>query len=258
LKEEVLQYIWQHNLYNFRGIKTTEGENIQVLSTGQLNKNSGPDFFNAKVKLGNTLWAGNVEIHIKYSDWNKHGHQHDKAYENVILHVVYKNDCKNKKGNNIPIFELKNHISLSFLEKYQNLLKKQSWVACDALINRVTWLNRIAIERLELKTEAIKNTLDKNKGNWEKTFYQTVAKSFGLNINNEAFMLLTNSLELTLLAKHKNSIFQIEALIFGQAGLLDKKYNNDYPTNLLKEYNFLKHKYKLQPIKTEIWKIKTF
>lgn len=261
ITEDFLHYIWNFKLFNTLDLKTSNNETIQIIKSGQHNTDAGPDFFNAQIKIGNTTWAGNVEIHIKSSDWDKHQHQKDTAYDNVILHVVYENDkiIKNSKNIHIPTFELREIINNKLVENYQELLSSKNWIPCSANLNDVdifiinNWLERLVIERLEHKSKSIKDSLKLNKNNWEETFYQQLFIYFGLKVNAEPFLLLAKKSPLKIIEKH-NSIFSIEALLFGQAGFLQDDFNDDYFQKLKNEYKFLKSKFSLSPLESSIWK----
>ena len=264
ITEYFLHYIWNFKLFNTIGLKTTNEEVIQIIKSGQHNTDAGPDFFNAQIKLGDTIWAGNVEIHLKSSDWLKHKHQLDKAYDNVILHVVYQNDQpvfdKNKRL--IPTIELKALIDEKLIVNYENLINSKStnWIPCGQQIKSVdkfiisTWLDRLAIERLERKSNEILATLKLNATNFEETFYQCLFKYFGLKVNALPFELLAKSTPLLIIEKH-NSLQSIEALFYGQAGFLEENYTDEYYQKLKKEYQFLKAKFKLKPIDKSCWKL---
>ncbi len=261
MKEEFLQYIWQHQLFDAEKLRCASGEKIEVLHPGIPNRNAGPDFFNAKIKIGDTLWAGNVEIHLKSSDWEKHKHDKDPAYDNVILHVVGDNDkaVYNTVHKQIPTSEL--YYSPGLYQKYDSLLQSPESIPCaDKLPKIDPWvirrqLTRVLPERLERKTGELKTLLTYTENHWENTFYIAMAKAFGFKINAVPFELLAKSLSLQILAKHKNNLRQLEALLFGQAGMLeDQEVHDDYFLDLQKEYKFLQHKYRLQPLKKHIWK----
>lgn len=261
LREDFLHYVWRFKQFDLQELKTTQGETIHIFDFGSYNTNGGADFINAKIKIGETIWAGNVEIHTLASEWYKHQHQNNPAYNNVILHVVWENDetIQRISGDEIPTFELKSRVSLKLKNSYLKLLHEQAWIPCANQIEQVSeftksnWLDRLLIERLEQKTSIIETALEHNQQNWEETFYQMIARNFGLKINVEPFERLAQSLPLITLAKHKNDLFQIEALLFGQAGFLKDNFEEAYPNRLKKEYEFLKHKYGLQPIPKTMW-----
>ena len=250
MTESLLQYIWQFQYFNKTSLQTVEGETVEIVYQGSYNTNQGPDFFEAKLKIGNTLLIGNVELHCKTSEWNTHKHSADKNYANVIAHIVWENDCT--LPNNLPTIILQDRVSKILLKKYQKLLNTSSFIPCENSISTVpeiTWLSwkeRLLIERLEQKSTIVNEYLSKNNYHWEETFWWMIAKNFGIKVNSEAFEKIAQSIPITVLAKHKNQLHQIEALLFGQAGLLDKDFEEDYPILLRKEYQFYKSKYNLQ------------
>ena len=262
MKEDLLHFVWRTKRFDLSDLKTTEGEEIQIQSFGEHNTHAGPDFFNAKIKIGETLWAGNVEMHLKSSDWNKHNHSEDRAYDNVILHVVLEEDepIFRESGERIPALELKKRISEKLSKTYLKLLHNEYWIPCQhhffevSEMKRNIWLDRLLVERLESKTDIIHQRLEQNKQHWEETFYQFLARNFGVKVNNDAFEQLARATPLIHLSKHKNDLFQIEAMLFGQAGMLEENFKDDYPNRLKKEYHFLKKKYKLEPIDKVNWK----
>lgn len=262
MTEELLHYIWKFRLFNQIDLTTTEGESVEIIKVGSHNTDSGPDFFNAKIKIGKTVWAGNVEVHVNASDWEKHAHQKDKAYDNIILHVVYNADKKIKRENRdyIPTIELKNKLLSEVIKNYNKLNNSFSWIPCEKQINETpsiiinSTLDKLLLERLELKSQTIIQALQLNKNNWEETFYQILARSFGFKTNAEPFELIAKSLPINVLAKHKNNLFQIEALLFGQAGMLDEYHSDKYALTLQNEYTFLRQKFKLKSIENHLWK----
>lgn len=261
MKESILHYIWQQKLFTAHSLHTTEGEAVEVIDVGKLNTDAGPDFFNAKVRIGNTLWAGNVEIHTRASEWYKHNHQHDKAYDSVILHVVKYADASVSRsdGEKIPQLELVYPVRIE--ENYEKLISGQKWISCSDKIADIpaifiqSWETALLTERLEQKMNAIQQLLNGNNQHWEEAFYIILARSFGFGANSQAFEMLAKSLPLTALAKHKNHLFQIEALLFGQAGFLDDELLDEYGLQLKKEYDFLKIKFSLRPINVEQWRL---
>ena len=261
MTEEFLTYLWKFKLAGNQFV-TSAGEKCLILHPGSQNKNSGPDFFNARVKLGDTEWAGNVEIHVQSSDWIKHKHQNDSAYDNVILHVVYTEDKSiyNKNNEIIPTIELSGNFDEGIYQTYVSLLKSKTWIPCQSFIGGVSrfvvnnWLDRLLVERLEKKSLDIEKKLDYNKHDWSETFYQVFARNFGFKTNSAPFELLARSLPVKVLGKHKDDLFQIEALLFGQAGLLSNKNGPQYYLDLKKEYSFLRKKYDLEPIEGSIWR----
>lgn len=261
--EDFLHYVWKFRLFERAGLQTTDGEELEIFSAGMHNSDSGPDFQNARVRIGSTVWAGNVEVHISSSDWQKHGHTTDDSYSNVVLHVVYKDDRPLilPGGRRVPTLELHSRIPDDLYNRYHNLVfGNQTIIPCEANIGTVdgltmqNWLTRVLVERLEKRSAAVIDTLNLNRGDWEETFYQFLAANFGFKTNALPFELLAKSLPQITLAKHKNSPLQIEALIFGQAGFLSGDVKDEYPLKLKSEYEFLQKKYKLTPIENHLWK----
>lgn len=235
---------------------------MDILSVGTHNLNAGPDFENAKIKIGETLWAGNIEIHLHSSDWEKHKHQHDHAYENVILHVVYNHDTDSlrKDGTIIPVLALENLIPEEVLTRYRSLTENLNWIPCETHLLRIdsfhtqSWLTRVLIERLEEKCQAVNKLLNEYRQSWDDAFYVMLARNFGFKVNALPCEMLARSLPQQILARHKNNALQIEALIFGQAGFLSHEATDKYPLELQKEYMFLKKKYSLEPLDRYLWK----
>lgn len=254
MKEKLLQYIWQFQYFNKNELTTIDGDPIQIIHQGSFNTNQGADFSEAKIKIGNTTWAGNVELHIKSSDWNLHNHSADKNYNNIILHVVWQHDkeIKDIAGNNLPTLGLQNRVSKLLLNKYEALMNASSFIPCENHVHTIndltllSWKQRLLAERLEAKSAIIFSFLNQNNFHWEETFWWLIAKNFGIKVNGEAFEKIARSLSVNILAKHKNQIHHLEALLFGQAGLLEKDFTEDYPQMLQKEYRFYQKKYKLQ------------
>jgi len=261
MKEEFLHYIWQNKLFNQKFYLSDTGETIEIIDTGIPNSNSGPDFFNAKIKSENTVWAGNVEIHLKSSDWNIHKHHIDEKYDNVILHVVNQNDkrCFNSRKKQVSTIEIEfpKHV----LENYNYLIQSKNWIACEKDINSIDpihislWMESLAIERLQLKTEHIDIILKSNNNNWEETFYLVLARSFGFGVNSDPFEQLAKSVPLKILGKHKSNIHDIEALLFGQSGILEmNEVKDEYVKKLTGDYLHFKNKYNLNPVRGFLWK----
>ncbi len=261
MKESILHYVWQFKLFSPVGLKTADGQIVEVIDVGQANTDAGPDFFNAKLKIGDTLWAGNVELHVKSSYWYEHKHETDKAYNNVVLHVVNQIDREvvRENGEKIPQIELK--IPDYILANYEELLSTKKWIYCEDKIAEVpsillsSWKNALLVERLERKSNDIKQILEATNNHWEEAFYISLARNFGFNTNAQAFELLAKSLPQSILGKHKDNLFQIEALLFGQAGFLDELPIDDYHADLSKEYSFLKKKYQLVPVDKSCWRL---
>lgn len=252
MNEHLLQFIWQHLYFNRDQLSTIQQESVQIISQGLVNTNQGPDFLHAKLLINNVTWVGTIELHLKTSDWHKHGHTNDEHYNNVILHVVYEHD--ENAATAIPVLELKNRISSSLLQHYGQLMEQNSFVACENQLQQVnsivwdSWKERMVAERLQQKNEHIQNILQQTNRHWEEAFWQLLARNFGSPLNAEAFEAIAQSLPVTLLAKHKNQIHQIEALLLGQAGLLTGEFAEDYPIMLQKEYKFLQQKHQLKVV----------
>jgi hypothetical protein len=260
--EEFLHFIWQFRLYGAQKLFTTSGDLLEVLQQGALNKNAGPDFTKAKLIIGGTTWVGNVEIHIKSSDWLLHNHQIDNAYENVILHVVYEDDepIYRQDGTLLPVLILKNLFPVHLLDNYQELINSVNKFPCEKQIHLVDeflidgFLARVLVERFEQKSAEVYQKLNELKGDWDETFYHFMARNFGFKVNATPMEMLAQSLPQQLFAKHKNNPLQIEALIFGQAGFLNQTFDEEYPKQLKREYQFLQKKYNLKPIDLSLWK----
>jgi hypothetical protein len=261
MTEEFIHYLWKYKLL-YPNLFLVSGEAVTVLDPGMHNTNSGPDFFNAKIKIDDTLWAGNVEIHVKSSDWYSHKHHLDKAYDNIILHIVHQDDrlIETKSKQPVATLEINKNYNHSLYECYQDIMNSRHWIACEKLFNNIdrfvinNWLDRLLVERLETKAIEIQSQLRFNKNNWERTFYEFLARNFGFKVNTLPFDLLAKSLSLNYLANHKNSLFQLEALFFGQAGLLSSTTKDEYEQKLYNEYSFFKHKYRLTTMDPHLWR----
>jgi hypothetical protein len=251
MTESLLQFIWQFQYFSKGELATTAGESIQIISPGQYNANQGPDFTDAKIRVGKTTWAGTVELHNLTSDWDKHNHNGDKNYNNVILHVVWENDTSKI---DVPALELKERVSKILLQRYQELINLSAFIPCEksiAFVRDITWKSwkdRLLAERLMRKAKSVELFLQQNNYHWEETFWWLLAKNFGMKVNAEAYEAMARSIPVNILAKHKRQIQQLEALLLGQAGLLNDKFSEDYPKLLQREYKFLKEKYRLKPI----------
>jgi hypothetical protein len=254
MQEDFLHYIWKHKKFDLFHLKTIQNESVQIVSVGQHNMNSGPDFFNAQLKIGGQLWAGNVEIHVKSSDWFVHNHEQDPAYDNVTLHVVWEHDTDVYRKDNtvIATLELRNYIDKQLFENYKTLLSnKNKWINCEHDFAEVdsfiidNWLERLYFERLERKSNAIQEMLIDSKNDWEAVLFKLLAKTFGLKVNGDAFFSLAQSIDFSIIRKIRSNPEQLEALLFGQAGLLERDVQEPYYLGLVKEYQFLKQKFQL-------------
>ncbi len=260
--EDFLQFLWQYRILKPLPFITVSGKEISIIKTGELNKDSGPDFFNAQIKVENVTLAGNIEIHIKTSDWLKHKHQQDKNYDNIILHVVYEHDIQlpQNTNNNVEVLELKDLISDNTLEAFRQLNASKTTIACHnqlATVNDLKffgWLQRMTIERLEAKVNLIENYFKAVNGDYTQTFYFLLLRNFGFKVNSLPFELLAKHLPITILLKHSDNLLQLEALLLGSAGLLDKQFEDKYVLQLQNEFDYLKNKYKLIPLNKEVFK----
>lgn len=265
MKEEFLHYLWKYGLYDPDSLLDNDRNNIIVLHPGEYNRDSGPDFFNARILIAGTIWAGNVEIHTRSSHFDNHGHQNDPAFNNVILHVVDVNDKKvfNKKGEELLTIEIS--FDPALYENYNSLVNNPFIIACQEEINKLDtilvrhWLNSLAIERLQSKSELILKIFSETGNDWEETFYRLLTRYFGFRVNTEPFEMLATAIPFKIIRKHADNRFQIEALLFGTAGLLEEglfkeALSDEYYRNLIKEYKILSSKYSLQPIPGWMWK----
>ena len=260
--EKLLYYLWEHRLLRHVEALTTDGQPIEVIDPGRRNEDAGPDFFNAKVRIGDRVWAGNVEMHLRASDWSAHHHDNDPAYDSVILHVVAEADRPVYRTNGEPLPQWVVPIPEPLKADYDYLTSQQDMLPCAGRLGELPplfltdWLTALALERLQQKSLRILDRLDERQGNWEEACYITLSRSMGLGINNDAFERLARSLPLIFLQKHADSLFQIEAFLFGQAGLLDPaRYPDDaYYQRMVREYRFLQNKFSLQPINGDCWK----
>lgn len=259
MKEELLHFIWKYKLFYTSDLKTVSGKPIYLNSVGTHNLNSGPDFLNAKLRIDDQLWAGNVEIHIKASDWYVHGHENDEQFDALILHVVWENDVAvfDKSNNMLPTLELKNCVSKELLKSYQQLFSKSNkFINCERNFNNIdtfiiaNWKERLYVERLERKATEIFSLLKATEYNWEQVLFQLLAKNFGLKVNSEAFFRMSTSVDFNIVRRESQNLKRMESLLFGQLGLLDEDCDVTYYQQLRKEYKYQKKKYKLekQPI----------
>ena len=252
MTEKLLQYIWQFQHFNKSALQTTDGEQLEIFFPGNINGDQGPDFSNAKIKIANTTLAGSIELHCRSSEWNKHQHDLDKNYKNVVLHVVFQNDVLIDNG--IPVLELQTRISKIMLERYDHLMNATSFIACAnsiASVKELTWIGwkeRLLAERLTRKSSRVIAMLGQSHTHWEEVFWWLLARSFGTKVNADAFEAIARTISINILAKHKNSIHQLEAILLGQANLLNSEFADDYPKLLQREYKFLRTKYQLKPI----------
>lgn len=261
--EKLMQYVWKHRLWRSEDMVTNTGKKVWVVDPGLLNTDAGPDFFNAKIEIDGHMWVGNVEMHYRATDWKRHHHDSDKAYDSVILHVVAKDDAPVRRTNGELIPQLVLEVSPQFNADYASLVGATIEVPCATKIKQVPhltiveWVEGLAFERLHGKVERIHQLLDSFNGSWEDVCYVTLARNFGFGINNDAFERLARRTPLRLLGKHSDSVLQIEALLFGQADMLDaqKPGMDSYYNQLCTEYAFLSNKFQLTPMEKESWKL---
>jgi hypothetical protein len=265
MKEEFLHFLWKYSLYDKEKLLDNDGNRIIVIHPGEYNRDAGPDFFNARISVDGTIWAGNIELHIRSSHFNLHGHQADPSYDNVILHVVAENDARvfNSRGEELLTAELKFGNSLH--DKYISLVNNPYVIACQeeaGSFNKMIlngWLEALVIERLEQKTEMIFRNLAETDNDWEETFYRLLSRYFGFRVNTEPFEMLARALPFRIIRKHADNRFQIEALLYGTAGMLNEglfreALSDKYYKDLIREYRVLSSKYSLQPLHGWIWK----
>ena len=257
-KEELLHHIWQHRLFSQNGLKTTDGLDLKVVASGELNLNAGPDFHRARILIDGIEWAGNVEIHVRSSDWLKHHHQNNKAYSNIILHVVFEDDLSESLGA-FPTLEIGPAISNQILSRYESLIGTKAELACGNQFAQVpdlirySWLDALLIERLKRKTEWLHQMQSAVHGDQEQLFQIALFRAFGMKVNAVPFELLAMTIPWKTLAKYKDNLFQLEAILFGKAGFLNFP-EEDYQKALSKEYDFIKNKHGGEGMNVDLWK----
>jgi len=245
-----------------RVVTTTDGEKVEIVSPGEQNRDAGPDFLNAMVRIGETTWAGSVEVHVKSSDWDKHRHSSDLAYDNVVLHAVYEYDgmVRRSTGEVIPAVTLKEHIPKRAYQAYRDFLNNHLWVPCanelaSAPAERVAAaLEAVSMERVRRRSEQIRQMVFQSKGDWNQAFYESLAGTLGARLNKEPFEMLTRQTPLQTIMKNRSSLSAVEALLFGQAGFLDQDFREEYPLSLSIDYLHIKNKYSLSGLPAHLWK----
>lgn len=258
--EQLLHYTWKHRLFPLQQLTTEDGQSVEVISPGRHNTDAGPDFLDAKVKIGGILWVGNVEIHLRTSDWFRHHHDSDPAYDNIILHVAAEVDQPLTYPNGTLVPQLRLSIPSSVQDNYDRLLRSDLTPRCAAVLSSIpsivknSWLSSLHIERLEMRTNQIMARLEQLEHNWEDTLFVTIARNFGFGKNGDAFEAWAHSIPMAAVGKHRDNMFQIEAIFFGQAGLLEDKEGDDYYLRLRREYLYLRQKFSLTPINPVLWK----
>ena len=256
MKEDFLHYVWQFKKFDVLNVKTVQGQDMFILNTGQYLQVAGPDFFNAQITIGGQKWAGNVEIHLKSSDWYIHNHERDAAYDSVILHVVWEHDTEVFRQDNteIPVLELKHYVSKDILGSYNALVAAKSWIFCEKEISGIdrfvfeNWKERLFFERLERKSQPILNLAKAAGYDWEAVLFDFIAKNFGLNTNGEIFYAIAQSLPFSVVRRESFEYENLEALFFGRAGLLEADHEDLYFKDLKRRYDYICHKYRIEPV----------
>ena len=268
--EQLLHYTWKHKLYPLKELTTNDGQRVEIVDPGLHNRNAGPDFFNAKIRIGSTMWVGNVEIHDKSSDWYQHGHDKDSRYDNVVLHVAAELDTEVMKSNGEYVPQLQLSVPDDVLTHYDELQKTDEYPPCYKVIPHLSaliihsWMAALQTERLEQKTEAIRKRAELCNGSWEDAYFVTLARNYGFGINGEVFEQWAYNIPLNAVAHHRDDLFQIEAIFMGQAGLLEldsipeyyqkDALNDGYFAKLRNEYQYLAHKFSMKPIGFKLWR----
>ena len=256
MKEDFLHYVWQFKKFDVLNAKTVQGDAITIINSGQYLQKAGPDFFNAQLTIGSQKWAGNVEIHLKSSDWYIHNHEADTAYDNVILHVVWEHDTEVYRQDNteIPVLELKHYMSKDVLNSYNALAAAKSWIYCEKELENIdsftfaNWKERLFLERLERKAFPVIQLAQATGNDWETVLFSFIAKSFGLNTNGDIFYKIAQSLPFSVVRRESFEFENLEALFFGRAGLLDKDHEDVYFKDLRSRYDYICHKYRLDKV----------
>ena len=258
--EQLLHYVWKHKIFPLKELKTTTGQQVEVIDTGLANTDAGPDFFNAKLKLDGVLWIGNIEIHERSSDWFKHGHHADTGYNSVILHIASEIDTEINRSNGERIPQIQLICPEAVRTNYKELLETDSYPPCYRIIPSLppftahSWMTALQMERFEQKATLLNERLKRCQGNWEDAFFITLARNFGFGLNGDAFETWAHRLPFRAVDKHRNDLFQIEAIFFGQAGILEDSDGDGYYLRLKKEYTYLQHKFGLIPMDASLWR----
>ena len=258
--EQLLHYVWKHKICPLKELKTTTGQQVEVIDTGLANTDAGPDFFNAKLKLDGVLWIGNIEIHERSSDWFKHGHHADAGYNSVILHIASEIDTEISRSNGERIPQIQLICPEAVRTNYKELLETDSYPPCYRIIPSLppftahSWMTALQMERFEQKATLLNERLKRCQGNWEDAFFITLARNFGFGLNGDAFETWAHRLPFRAVDKHRNDLFQIEAIFFGQAGILEDSDGDGYYLRLKKEFTYLQHKFGLIPMDASLWR----
>lgn len=259
MKEDFLHYLWKFKNFETENLKTSNGEPLTIINSGSYLQTAGPDFFNAQITIGNQKWAGNIEIHLKSSDWYVHHHERDEAYDSVILHVVWEHDTEifRKDNTEIPVLELKHYVSKKVLDNYTSLKAPKSWIFCEKQLHSIdefelkNWQERLFFERLERKSKQIEELLLKLGKDWEALLFCLLAKNFGLNTNGETFLRIAQSIPFSILRKESFELESLEALFFAKAGLLSVDKEDRYFKELRKRYVYMSQKYQMEEFISE-------
>ena len=260
MQEDFLQYLWKYGLFPADKLFTPEHDKVEILAPGQLNTDAGPDFLMARIRIGETVWAGHVEIHVKASDWYRHNHNADPAYDPVVLHVVYEADCNVKRSNGDQVPMVAIPVKPSYLDNYHRILSTMSPVPCETSWQKIdpseveNWIVNMGIERMQHKSGEVFSRLARNKGGWEETWFQSVTRSFGFGINQDSFDRLGQSIPVAVIRATGSNLFRLEAILFGQADLIPVRKPDPYSRALMTEYGFVRHKFNLVGVKNPGWK----
>ena len=263
--EKLLHYVWKHKILPLKSLLTTDGREIEILDPGTYNTNQGPDFFNAKVKIGETLWAGNIELHLKASDWFRHGHDSDPSYNNTILHIAQVVDCEvtTEDGNHPPQLQL--DIPAHLYQNYQELCQTDDYPRCHKIIPSIPqmkahmWMDALLAERMKERAQKVQDRVNRLNGDWEQATFVTLCRNFGFGLNGDTFERWAMMIPLQGIGKHRDNLFQIEAIFLGMAGLIDdaaQVKGQEMAERWKREFGFLSHKFQLsEPMKASDWKV---
>ena len=252
--EKLLHYVWKHKILPLKSLLTTDGREVEIIDPGMHNTNQGPDFFNAKLKIGGTLWAGNVELHLKSSDWFRHGHDSDPSYNNTILHVAQVVDCEvtTQEGTRPP--QLRLDIPAHLYQNYQELCQTDDYPRCHKIIPSIPpmkshmWMDALLAERMKERAQKVQDRVNLLNGDWEQATFVTLCRNFGFGLNGDTFERWAMQIPLQGIAKHRDSLFQIEAVFLGLAGLTDEAAQvkgNEMAEKWKREFAFLSHKFQM-------------
>lgn len=262
MREDFLHYVWKNQRLEIKDLVTCDGQKVEISDFGKYNLSDGPDFKNASVVINGTQWFGQVEMHVKSSDWYLHAHDSDPAYDNVILHVVMKDDkpVRNQEGALVPTLELSKYLQKGLHKSYLRLMSQESWIPCQSQFSKVDeatkadFLQELLVKRLRRKVEELAQIQSLNKNDWEESFFQCLCKQLGFKKNGETFQDLAQRTPLKILLRHRDKLKELEAILFGQAGMLNAEFQDDYPRELQKTYSAIKNKYQLSELSLVAWK----